>query len=155
MLNCLLEKEQAENLRDGRIEFLVGQLEDFLGDMKKILGKRDIKDLFNEAFCRVMEEPMRKMQMHFEIDPELKRDWKAFFMRMPRGSETRILTDLMRSFIKTAIATTKEPKDDTGKSEVDFIIDGDREVIKQRTEESNEVGAIQQKLFLLSEDVGK
>lgn len=50
-----------------------------------------------------------KAQMHFEVDHELKAHWKAFFALLPRKSETRILTELMRNFLEKA---KKQYKDD-------------------------------------------
>lgn len=49
-----------------------------------------------------------KAQMHFEIDHELRAHWKAFFTHMPRGSETRTLTELMRNFLENAKTQYKE-----------------------------------------------
>jgi hypothetical protein len=45
---------------------------------------------------------MPKAQMHFEADVELKQHWKAFFSALPRGSESRVLVELMRNFLAGA-----------------------------------------------------
>jgi hypothetical protein len=75
--------------------------------------------------------------MHFEVDHELKAHWKAFFALLPRKSETRILTELMRNFLEKAKAdykdsvlggtSNKEEEHDPRKVEVDQP--GNREAV--------------------------
>lgn len=63
---------------------------------------------------------MPKAQMHFEVDHELKAHWKAFFALLPRKSETRVLTELMRNFLEKAKTEyKKEIQNDPGANEVD------------------------------------
>ena len=72
---------------------------------------------------------MRKVQMHFEVDHELKAHWKAFFATMPRRSETKVLTQLVREFLEKAKTeyrleaaennSLREDPNDTGTDGVD------------------------------------
>ncbi len=101
---------------------------------------------------------MPKAQMHFEADVELKQHWKAFFATMPRGSESRVLVELMRNFLSLQKIKYEEAKEaEFGLEEKPLDSVGDRSGVVEQSgvEVSGGSSGPDPKYFPVSENAGE